>query len=189
MATIATHCLTSVQFPLTYEALPLTEVSLVPLGKQKVFTATELITELKTTALKEKQRTKRQPKSGLLKYLSLVQDAETLACLKTKDGEVISLPPVTNSELSKISSECMDILIEVTSPRDLNICKTVMDELMKKMYEAGMYSVSDSPEVLRPEGKKELVLVQVRVTDEDENMKVVYPSKTDLSLDGIAVLY
>jgi hypothetical protein len=34
----------------------------------------------------------------------------------------------------------MDILIEVTSSCDLNICKNVMDELMKRMFETGMYS-------------------------------------------------
>jgi hypothetical protein len=59
--------MTSVSFPLIYEALPLDEISLVPLGKSKAFTATELVNDLKATAVKEKQRTKRQAKSGLLK--------------------------------------------------------------------------------------------------------------------------
>ncbi len=66
-ATIATHCMTSLSFPLVYKALPLDEISLVPLGKSKVSTATELVNDLKATATKEKQRTKRQAKSGLLK--------------------------------------------------------------------------------------------------------------------------
>ena len=38
-------------------------------------------------------------------------------------------------------------------------------------------------------GKKELVLVQVHVTDEEENLKVVYPSKTDLSVEGMVVVH
>ena len=59
--------MTSLLFPLTYEGLSLNEISLVPLGKSKSFTATELVQELKQTAIKEKQRTKRQAKSGLLK--------------------------------------------------------------------------------------------------------------------------
>ncbi|CAB3985689.1 leucine-rich repeat-containing 47-like [Paramuricea clavata] len=67
VATIATHCMTSLSFPLVYEALPVDEISLVPLGKNKTFTATELVNDLKATATKEKQRTKRQAKSGLLK--------------------------------------------------------------------------------------------------------------------------
>jgi hypothetical protein len=37
------------------------------------------------------------------------------------------------------------------------------------------------------QGKKELVLVQVRSTDETGQLKVVYPSKTDLSFEGISV--
>ena len=67
VATIATHCMASLSFPLLYEALPLNEISLVPLGKTKTFTATELVDDLKATAIKEKQRTKRHAKSGLLK--------------------------------------------------------------------------------------------------------------------------
>ena len=38
----------------------------------------------------------------------------------------------------------MDIFIEVTSPCALNVCKTVMDELIKRMYEAGMHSVCNN---------------------------------------------
>ena len=34
----------------------------------------------------------------------------------------------------------MDILIEVTSSCDLNICKNVMDELIKRMFETGLFS-------------------------------------------------
>ena len=71
VATIATHCLKALSFPLVYEALPLDEISMVPLGKQKLFTATELVNDLKMTAMKEKQRTKRQAKSGLLKYIDV----------------------------------------------------------------------------------------------------------------------
>lgn len=36
------------------------------------------------------------------RYLSLIENAENLACLKSNDGDVISLPPVTNSESSKV---------------------------------------------------------------------------------------
>lgn len=67
VATIATHSMALFSFPLVYEALPLDNISLIPLGKSKTVTATELVNELKATAIKEKQRTKRQAKSGLLK--------------------------------------------------------------------------------------------------------------------------
>ena len=66
-ATIATHCMASLEFPLTYQVLPLDEISMLPLGKHKQMTGTEILADLKESASKEKQRTKRQPKSGLLK--------------------------------------------------------------------------------------------------------------------------
>jgi hypothetical protein len=37
--------------------------------------------------------------------------------------------------------------------------------------------------------KKELVLVQVRAIDGEGSVKVVYPSKTDLSYEGIPVQF
>ena len=77
LATIATHDLSSLVFPLEYEAVAPGDIELLPLGKHKEISAEQLITDLRTEALKQKQKTKRNPfKSGLYKYVT------TMICLQ-----------------------------------------------------------------------------------------------------------
>lgn len=68
LATIATHDVSSLVFPLEYEAVTPAEIQLVPLGRHKDITAEQLISDLRTEAMKQKQKTKRNPfKTGLYK--------------------------------------------------------------------------------------------------------------------------
>lgn len=61
-------------FPLEYEAVIPNDIKLIPLGRHKEVTAEQLITDLRTEALKQKQKTKRNPfKTGLYKYVSLIK--------------------------------------------------------------------------------------------------------------------
>ena len=81
-----------------------------------------------------------------------------------------------------------DVLIEVTSSKDLSICKQVMDTLIQRMLEAGMTSfVEESAEAEPP--KSELVLEQVRVTSDEGQLKVVYPSHVDLMSESLKVIH
>ena len=74
LATIATHDISSLTFPLEYEGVTPSNVHLIPLGRHKEVTAEQLIADLRTEALKQKQRQKRSPfKTGLYKYVLLFQ--------------------------------------------------------------------------------------------------------------------
>lgn len=195
--TIATHSLDGVKFPLTYEALPAEDVKITALGKSSPTSASELIDNLKTERDELKQKKKRQPKTGLYKFIELVDGAENVCCLRNSDGDVISFPPITNSEQTKISPTIADVLIEVTSPVGLPFCKSIMANLLKQMFTAGFQSKcemvaagdeappTDSIEADATSCQKVngLVLEQLRVTDHEWNMKVVYPSTVDLGDD------
>lgn len=189
LATIATHDLSSLVFPLEYEAVAPGEIELLPLGKHKEISAEQLITDLRTEALKQKQKTKRNPfKSGLYKYLSLVEGATLYTVVRDATKGVISFPPVTNSERSKIRAEKLDVMLEVTSPTDLATCKSVMENLISKLLEAGLRSIPT--EDCAAEGKQVLLIEQVRVVNGDGQLKVVYPSRVDLQIDElIKVIY
>lgn len=64
--------MSSLVFPLEYEAVSSTDVQLVPLGRHKEVTAEQLIADLRTEAMKQKQKTKRNPfKTGLFKYVMI----------------------------------------------------------------------------------------------------------------------
>ena len=130
------------------------------------------------------QAKKRTTISGIHQYLNLLKDKAEYACLKDSSGKVISFPPITNSEGSKIDANTKDILVEVTSSTKLAVVKTVADTLIKEMLNAGLgkRSEGDSPDA------KTLTVEQVKIVDSDGHHKVTYPSKTDLAFESASLL-
>ena len=117
--------------------------------------------------------------------MNLLKDKAEYACLKDSSGRVISFPPITNSEGSKINEETTAILVEVTSSEKLADAKIVADELLKEMLNAdlGKKKTEDSPEEA-----KSLTVEQVKIEDSDGHHKVTYPSKTDLAFESATLV-
>uniref|UniRef100_A0A8C5U9A3 Leucine rich repeat containing 47 n=1 Tax=Malurus cyaneus samueli TaxID=2593467 RepID=A0A8C5U9A3_9PASS len=189
-ATIATHDLQLVKAPLTYDVQPPDELKIVPLGRKEI-KAKDLLRQLQLEAEEQRKQKKRQNVSGLHKYLQLLDGKDNYPCLVDAEGAVISFPPITNSEKTKIKKETQDLFLEVTSDTSLQICKDVMDILILKIAELnrsalenkeGSGSDMESDALCGPGNSNlPLVLEQVRVVDTDGNLKVLYPSKTDLA--------
>uniref|UniRef100_A0A8D2AEJ1 Leucine-rich repeat-containing protein 47 n=1 Tax=Sciurus vulgaris TaxID=55149 RepID=A0A8D2AEJ1_SCIVU len=201
-ATIATHDLRALRGPLLYAARPPQDLKIVPLGRKEA-KAKELVRQLQLEAEEQRKQKKRQSVSGLHRYLHLLDGKENYPCLMDADGDVISFPPITNSEKTKIKKTTSDLFLEVTSATSLQICKDVMDTLILKMAEMnkhtlenkeeGSFSDTDSDAVsgqlsdpqVNPgagkDGQCPLVVEQVRVLDLEGSLKVVYPSKADLA--------
>ncbi|XP_065655010.1 leucine-rich repeat-containing protein 47 isoform X2 [Hydra vulgaris] len=176
-ATIATHNAVSLKFPLTYEGVSPNSLEIIPLGQTKKVSSTALIDRLKTERDDLKLKKKRQPKTGLYRYIDLVDGKNQFACLKNADGEVISFPPVTNSEQTKTEAIISDVFIEVTSPLSLPQCKYVLEEVIKNLFLMDFESKQDDQ-------KRGLVLERVSVVDEQGDLKVVFPSKIDLDFSS-----
>ncbi|XP_042650565.1 leucine-rich repeat-containing protein 47 [Tyto alba] len=198
-ATIATHDLQLIKGPLTYDVQPPDELKIMPLGRKEI-KAKDLLRQLQLEAEEQRKQKKRQNVSGLHKYLQLLDGKENYPCLVDAEGVVISFPPITNSEKTKIRKDTRDLFLEVTSDTSLQICKDVMDTLILKIAELNRFTLenkedSDSdnesdalcgPVNLNPSQNVQmmnfpLVVEQVRVVDTDGNLKVLYPSKTDLT--------
>ncbi|XP_061760804.1 leucine-rich repeat-containing protein 47 [Nerophis ophidion] len=196
IATIATHDVQLLKGPLVYDAIPPTQLKIVPLGRKEM-TAVELIRQLQLEADELRKQKKRQNVTGLHKYLQLLQGKAAYPCLVDAEGHVISFPPITNSEKTKIKRTTQELFLEVTSASSLQICKDVMDTLIAKMAElnkltaehreeAGSGGEGDVPppdQAVGTEATSELTVQQIRTVDQDGNLKVVYPSKTDLAQD------
>ncbi|XP_003471517.3 leucine-rich repeat-containing protein 47 isoform X1 [Cavia porcellus] len=202
-ATIATHDLRSVRGPLLYTARPPQDLKIVPLGRKEA-KAQELVRQLQLEAEEQRKQRKRQSVSGLHRYLHLLDGKENYPCLVDTDGDVISFPPITNSEKTKIKKSTCDLFLEVTSATSLQVCKDIMDALVLRMAEMNKHtlenreeeSLSDTepntasrrlPDPQRsPQGEKDgpcpLVVEQVRVLDPEGSLRVVYPSKADLAV-------
>ncbi|ERE82736.1 centrosomal protein [Cricetulus griseus] len=199
-ATIATHDLQAVRGPLLYAARPPEDLKIMPLGRREA-KAKELVKQLQLEAEEQRKQKKRQSVSGLHRYLHLLDGKENYPCLVDAEGDVISFPPITNSEKTKIKKTTCNLFLEVTSATSLQLCKDIMDNLILKMVElnkstsenkeedtlsdtepGASHGLSDPNLDLRSgkDGQCSLVVEQVRVVDLEGSLKVVYPSKADL---------
>ncbi|NXK05779.1 LRC47 protein, partial [Herpetotheres cachinnans] len=198
-ATIATHDLQLIKGPLMYGVQPPDELKIMPLGRKEI-KAKDLLRQLQLEAEEQRKQKKRQNVSGLHKYLQLLDGKDNYPCLVDAEGVVISFPPITNSEKTKIRKDTCDLFLEVTSDTSLQICKDVMDTLILKIAELNRFTLENKedsgsdnesdalcgPVNLNPSQSVQpmnfpLVVEQVRVVDTDGNLKVLYPSKTDLT--------
>ncbi|KAM8990218.1 leucine-rich repeat-containing protein 47 [Ara ararauna] len=195
VATIATHDLQLIKAPLMYDVQPPDTLKVTPLGRKEI-KAKDLLRQLQLEAEEQRKQKKRQNVSGLHRYLQLLDGKDNYPCLVDADGVVISFPPITNSETTKIRKDTRDLFLEVTSDTSLQICKDVMDTLILKIAELNRSTLEDKgdsgsedesdalcgPAALNPsQNAQPMVVEQVRVVDTDGNLKVLYPSKTDLS--------
>ncbi|KAG5282728.1 hypothetical protein AALO_G00059220 [Alosa alosa] len=200
-ATIATHDLKLLKAPLLYDARTPDTLKIAPLGRKEM-KAVDLLKQLQQEADEQRKQKKRQNVSGLHKYLQLLDGKSHYPCLVDAEGHVISFPPITNSDKTKIQKSTRELFLEVTSSNCLQTCKDVMDALITKMAELNKFTF-DNKEADGSDGEAEsepapaegngpagpeLTVLQVRIVDMDGNLKVVYPSKTDLTAEACSNL-
>ncbi|CAH1982480.1 unnamed protein product [Acanthoscelides obtectus] len=168
-ATIATHDFNKLPpGNLVYTTSPPNELVIKPLNKNGMVTGAELFGKLQTEANNLRKEKKRNVYSGIHKYLYLIEGKVQYPCLLNGNNEVISFPPLTNSDISKIDVNTTKIFVEVTSSISQHACKKVLDTLLREMV-----VILD----------KDLDIQQVRTEDQNGQTKVVYPSKTDLNFE------
>lgn len=173
LATIATHDLGLVPTKsIRYAAKLKDDILIKPLGRGSVVTAAEYYNKLKGEADAIRKEKKRSQFTGIYKFLHLLDDQTMFAFLESDDKTTLSLPPLTNSDVTKLSTNTKKILIEITSSDNAAICNSVMSQLLYKALELNL-SPSD-------EDICSLTLEQVRFVSVDGDLMTVYPSKIDL---------
>lgn len=173
VATIATHDLSKVQAPLYYTAHAPKEMHIHPLGRGKEISAWELYSSLQREAEAQRKQQKRNV-AGLHRFLHMLEPWEQWPCLEDGQGKVISLPPITNSDSTKITQDTTSVLLEVTSSSSLTKAKEIADTVLLAVLQNGLSSKSTEG------GEAAVVVQQVRVEDENGGLRVLYPSHTDL---------
>lgn len=179
-STIATHDITKIKTKLPntesgqlreglmYTARPKGGLIFVPLNRRsKPITAAQFLSSLKQEADNQRKQQKSNTQSGLYKYLQLVEGWTSFPCLLDTEETVLSVPPLTNADGSKISTATTDMLLEVTSDKNLAVCKQTMTELIQALLEVNPGT--------------ELTVQQVRVQGEDGGLRCVFPASNDLS--------
>lgn len=167
LATIATHDFDFIlSNTLRYAAKSKGDINIMPLGRHKDITADEYYNKMKDEADAIRKEKKRSQFTGIYKFLHLLDDQQNFSFLATDTGTTLSLPPLTNSEVTKLSTNTKRILVEVTSSTNEGICSIVMNQLAAKLLE-----MSET---------KTLELEQIRFVNVDGNLKTIFPSKVDL---------
>lgn len=87
---------------LRYTTLPPNELVIRPLNRTTDMTGAELFSKLQTEANNLRKEKKRNTYSGIHKYLYLIEGRPQYPCLLNEKNEVISFPPITNSDISKV---------------------------------------------------------------------------------------
>lgn len=191
LATIATHDLSKIKGNVRYRADLAEQIEITPLGGKAKTTAAKYYDGLKQQAEIIRKEKKRNTYSGVYKFINLLEGK--VFVFFDDEEKVISLPPLTNCDETKISPDTKDMLLEVTSSASLDVCHKVMLALIKKML---LMDVQVSR--AHPEGKKkgkgktsttvvtydkstEMVIEQVRVYDAEGNFHSVFPGKGDLA--------
>ncbi|XP_026754962.2 leucine-rich repeat-containing protein 47-like [Galleria mellonella] len=174
VATIATHDLNKIApGDLVYTAKAPSQLTLTPLSRVRPCTGEQLFHQLTAEAEALRKEKKRNVFSGIHKYLYLLEGKPKYPCVEDASGKVISFPPITNSEDTKMSYESKSMLVEVTSHASLASCKTVMNKLLQECLLLGIGD--DAPD----SGYHTLTVQQVKIVDPEGNLKSVYPSRTD----------
>jgi len=126
-ASIGIHNLDVVNPPFKYTAVEPTSVKFVPLGKTEAMTPKEIL---------EKHE------KGV-DYRHLVDWAPKYPLLVDKDWNVLSMPPIINGELTRVSAETRNLFLDITGPsydaveKSLKVLATAladMGAILEKVY-------------------------------------------------------
>jgi len=116
LASVGTHDLDTIKGPFKYMAKSPKDIKFVPLNQTKEFTSAELMDLYSTD-------------SHLKAYLPIIRDSPVYPVIYDANNVVLSLPPIINSEHSKITLNTKNVFIECTCT-DLTKGKIVLDTLV-----------------------------------------------------------
>ncbi|KAG8718511.1 phenylalanine--tRNA ligase subunit beta [Ceratobasidium sp. 394] len=119
LVAIGTHDLDTLRPPYTYEALPPNQIKFVALGKTEEKRADELMEIY-------------QGEKHLSRYLHIIQDSPVYPIIYDSNRTVLSMPPIINSEHSKITLETKNVFIDLTATDETKLA--IVTNMMVTMF-------------------------------------------------------
>ncbi|KAL1241893.1 Phenylalanine--tRNA ligase beta subunit [Trichinella pseudospiralis] len=116
LVAIGTHDLDKVKAPFVYSAKSPQEICFKPLNEKDKFTAAQLMTHYSKD-------------SHLRQYLHIIEHSPVFPYICDSEGAILSMPPIINSDQSKITLQTKNILIECTAV-DLHRAQIVLDTIV-----------------------------------------------------------
>ncbi|KZT12764.1 phenylalanyl-tRNA synthetase [Laetiporus sulphureus 93-53] len=121
---IGTHDLDTLTAPFRYEARPPKDIKFVPLNKDQAYTAEELMTVYES-------------EKHLARYLPIIRDSPVYPIIYDTNDTVLSMPPIINSEHSKITLNTRNVFIDITGTDEtkLNIVANIVTTMFSEYCE------------------------------------------------------
>lgn len=143
LVSVGTHDLDTIKPPFIYDAKKPEDIKFVPLNRTEECDGKQLM-EIYSTHAQLKQ------------YLPIIKDSPVYPVIYDSNGVVLSLPPIINSNHSKITLNTKNVFIEITA-KDLTKASVVLDTLvcMFSQYCKNKYT-AEFCEVLYPDGSSHL---------------------------------
>ena len=143
LVSIGTHDLDTIEGPFLYDALPPEEIKFIALRQTKETDANELFDILREDI-------------HLKPYLELIEDKPRYPVILDKNGVVLSLPPIINSEHSKITLDTKNVFIDMTATdytKALMFLNVVVTSF--SLYSEDKFTI-EQVEITKPDGVKEV---------------------------------
>ncbi|KAL9577208.1 MAG: hypothetical protein Q9212_006512 [Teloschistes hypoglaucus] len=124
LVAIGTHDLDTIQGPFSYEALRPEEIQFVPLNQTRSMTGVQLMKFYETD-------------KNMSKYLPIIRDSPVYPIIYDSKRTVCSMPPIINSNHSKITLETRNVFIEMTATdrTKIDICNNIVVSMFSRYCE------------------------------------------------------
>lgn len=158
IVSMGTHDLDTVQGPFSYEAVAPERISFVPLNQET------LVDGLGMMSLYEND-------NKLKKFLPIIKDSPVYPVIYDSNHTVMSVPPIINSDHSKINLNTKNVFIEITATDEtkaLVALNTITIEFSK--YCADPYTV-ETVKIIYPNGR---TMITPDFSDREEIVDVEY---------------
>lgn len=143
LVAIGTHDLDTIQAPFSYEALPPKEIKFAPLNKEQEYDASQLM------ELYESDK-------HLSRYLHIIKDSPVYPIIYDSGRKVLSMPPIINSNHSKITLDTKNVFIDTTAVDEtkLGIVINIIVAMFSE-YCAEPFTI-EPVKVVYPDGKEKI---------------------------------
>ena len=139
IVSIGTHDLDRVNGPFLYTAIPPQDLKFTPLNQDKVYSAIELMDLYKESHLKA--------------YLPLVKDMGRYPVILDQNKTVLSMPPIINGNVSKITMNTKNVLIEITAT-DREKATIALDTVVSMLVSSNSSFEAESVNIEHHDGRK-----------------------------------
>ncbi|CAG8475227.1 1973_t:CDS:10 [Acaulospora colombiana] len=143
LVSIGTHDLDTLKPPFRYEARTPTNINFIPLNKEKSYNAQELMTVYES-------------EKHLARYLHIIKDSPVYPVWYDQNDQVLSLPPIINSEHSKITLNTRNVFIELTATDETKLAivlntKSPLSDFLPTSVEPVRLCWPDGKETITPD--------------------------------------